>query len=41
MSDQKCSLCHGSGSVWSQKDPALAGLQVKVTCPMCGGSGRK
>lgn len=41
MSDNKCSLCHGTGSLWSQKDASLAGLQVKVTCPSCGGSGRK
>ncbi len=41
MADEKCRLCHGSGTVWSAKDPKLAGLQVKVTCPLCGGAGKK
>ena len=41
MSDNKCGLCHGTGYLWSKKDASLAGLQVKVACPSCGGSGRK
>lgn len=41
MSNDKCGLCHGTGSLWSQPDASLASLQVKVTCPSCGGSGRK
>jgi DnaJ-class molecular chaperone len=41
MADDDCSLCHGEGYLWSEPDPANAGMQVKVTCPLCGGTGKK
>jgi len=41
VGDDKCGMCDGAGFLWSEKDPKNAGLQVKVTCPSCGGSGKK
>lgn len=37
----KCTMCQGKGYMWTEKDPEKAGLQVRVTCPLCGGSGKK
>ncbi len=41
MGDDKCGMCDGKKYLWTEKDPKNAGLQVKVVCPSCKGTGKK
>lgn len=38
--EEKCSTCHGSGTVTSEQHTILGSFLSKSTCPDCGGSGR-
>lgn len=41
VADDDCSMCHGEREIWIEADPKNAGMQVKVVCPLCGGTGKK
>ena len=38
--EEKCSTCHGSGTITSEQHTILGSLLSKTTCPDCGGTGR-
>ena len=38
--EEKCSTCHGSGTITSEQHTILGSFLSKTTCPDCGGTGR-
>ena len=40
--DDNCSQCHGEGEivVWQDDDENEQVKEYKVTCPLCGGTGK-